>query len=128
MLRSHAALHEALEILQGALGSRAEARRCLVALRAHVTDHFRQEEQGGYMAAVLEHQPHKERAVQQLLAEHRQLAEALDALLGDAVAAQGGDDGFRGRVGAWVEWLRRHEAAENVLVEDAFNQDVGPTD
>ena len=38
------------------------------------------------------------------------------------------DDGFRARVLAWAEDLRRHEADENVLVEDAFNRDVGAKD
>jgi hypothetical protein len=128
MLRTHAALHEDLEGLKDALASVAAVQRCLAELRSHVADHFRQEEQGGYMAAVLARQPHKERAVQQLLAEHRQLAEALDGLLAEVAAAETVDDGFRGRVWAWAERLRHHEAEENVLVEDAFNRDVGPTD
>jgi len=38
------------------------------------------------------------------------------------------EDEFRERVRAWVAELRRHEADENVLVEDAFNRDVGQKD
>jgi hypothetical protein len=128
MLRAHETLHEDLDRLHEALASVAAAGHWLTALRGHVIDHFRQEEQGGYMAAVLERQPHKERVVQQLLAEHARLAEALDALLAEVASAESLDDGLRGRVGAWAEHLRRHEAEENVLVEDAFNRDVGPTD
>jgi hypothetical protein len=128
LLRAHADLHSALEGLREALSSPAEARRKLLALRGHVLDHFRLEEKGGYMAPVLRLQPQQERVVLRLLAEHCHLAESLDDLIRDAAAATTIEDEFRKRVAAWVEVLRRHEADENVLVEDAFNQDVGQED
>jgi hypothetical protein len=128
LLRAHAALHGALHGLREALNSPAEARLKLLGLRAIVRDHFRREEQGGYLAPVLLLQPQQERVVRRLLGEHRLLAEALDALVQEAAAATAIEDGFRQRVGAWAEELRRHEADENVLVEDAFNRDVGPED
>jgi hemerythrin len=126
--RVHAALHHDLERLPEALASPAEARRFLAELRDHVAQHFRCEEEGGYMAAVLQRRPQDERVVRRLLAEHQPLMEGLNALLRDAEAARQIEDGFRSRVGAWAEWLRRHEAEENVLVEDAFNQDIGQKD
>ncbi len=128
MLRSHAALLEDLEVVKQALTSPDEARRQLFALRGHVLDHFRQEERGGYMATVLERQPQQERAVQHLLADHGRLAQGLDTLIADAAEATEIDDGFRERVWAWADELRRHEADENVLVEDAFNREVGQKD
>jgi hypothetical protein len=128
MLRAHAALHEDLQAIKQALSTPAEARRQLFALRAHVLDHFRQEEQGGYMAPVLAAQPQQERVVRRLLAEHHRLAIALEELVREAAEAAAIDDGFRARVCAWAEDLRRHEADENVLVEDAFNRDVGSED
>jgi hypothetical protein len=128
LLRAHAALQEDLQAIKQALSSPAEARRQLFALRAHVLDHFRQEEQGGYMAPVLLLQPQQERVVRRLLDEHRRLAEALDALVREAATATAIDDRFRERVWAWAEELRRHEADENVVVEDAFNRDDGSKD
>jgi hypothetical protein len=128
MLRAHAALHEDLQAIKQALGTPAEARRQLFALRAHVLDHFRQEEQGGYMALVLVRQPQQERTVQRLLAEHHRLAVALEELVREAAEAAVIDDGFRARVWAWAKDLRRHEADENVLVEEAFLRDVGAKD
>jgi hypothetical protein len=128
MLRAHAALREDLLSIKQALGSPAEARPRLFALRAHVLDHFRQEEQGGYMAPVLERSPQQERTVQRLLGDHRRLARALDALIEEAATAAVIDDGFRERVWAWADDLRRHEADENVMVEEAFNRDVGSKD
>ena len=128
MHRVHAALRHDLERLPEVLAAPDRARQFLAELRAHVAQHFRCEEEGGYMATVLQRRPQSERAVRQLLAEHRPLLEGLDALLKEVGAAERIDEGFRARVGAWAELLRRHEAEENVLVEDAFNQDIGQED
>ena len=128
LLQAHAALHTSLDGIEEALHSPADTRRHLLTLRARVLDHFRQEEQGGYMGPVLELQPQQERIVRALLGEHRRLTEALDALVQEATATTVMGNGFRQRVRAWVEELRRHEADENVLVEDAFNRDVGQKD
>ena len=125
MHRVHAALRHDLDRLREVLTTPERARQFLVELRAHVAQHFRCEEEGGYMATVLQRRPQSERAVRQLLAEHRPLLEGLDALLKEVGTAERIDDGFRARVAAWAELLRRHEAEENVLVEDAFNQDIG---
>ena len=42
--------------------------------QAHVTEHFRFEEQNGYMDAVRKREPRLERAIQQLAEEHEQLS------------------------------------------------------
>jgi len=128
MHRVHAALHDDIGRLREALTSPAEARQYLAELRDHVAQHFRCEEAGGYMGAVLQRRPQSERVVRRLLAEHGPLMQGLDALLREAGTAKQIDDGFRARVGAWAELLRRHETEENVLVEDAFNQDIGQKD
>jgi hypothetical protein len=128
MHRVHAALHHDLGRLREALTAPEPARQYLAELRDHVAQHFRCEEEGGYMAAVLQRQPQVERVVQKLLAEHRPMLTELDALLKEARTAKQIDDGFRARVQAWAELLKRHEAEENVLVEDAFNQDMGQED
>jgi hypothetical protein len=128
MHRVHAALRHDLERLPQVLAVPTEARRFLGELRDHLIQHFRCEEEGGYMATVLQRRPQSERAVRQLLAEHGPLLEGLDALLKEASTAEQIDDGFRARVGTWAALLRRHEAEENVLVEDAFNQDIGQDD
>ena len=128
MHRVHAALRHDLERLPEVLAAPAEARHFLAELRAHVAQHFRCEEEGGYMAAVLQRRPQDERVVRRLLAEHRPLLEGLDVLVKEAGPAKQIDDGFRARVRTWAELLRRHEAEENVLVEDAFNQDIGQDD
>jgi hypothetical protein len=128
MHRVHAALRHDLDRLPQALTSPAEARRYLTELRAHVAQHFSCEEEGGYMAAVLQRRPQSERTVQQLLSQHRPMLALLDVFVREAEGAGKIDDDFRNRVAGWAELLRRHETEENVLVEDAFNQDSGAED
>jgi hypothetical protein len=128
MHRVHAALRHDLDRLPQVLTSPVEARRFLTELRAHVAQHFACEEEGGYMAVVLERRPESEHAVQQLLGQHRPMLALLDVFVREAEGAEKIDDDLRNRIAGWAELLRRHEAEENVLVEDAFNQDIGAED
>lgn len=93
---------------------------CLAKIQTHLTDHFCFEEQDGYMAPVLKEEPRFGPVIQELLGEHRQLAQTLDALLQEARAARSLPDGFGERVRAWVKQVRHHESRENNLVQEAY--------
>jgi hypothetical protein len=101
---------------------------CLDGLQVHLREHFRFEEKDGYMEAVRQRQPHRDREIAQLLEEHRQLAQSLDALRLDMRVADGLSDSLRESVRAWVERVRHHEAHENRLVQEAFNLDISAED
>jgi hemerythrin len=109
-------------------GTLAEARAWLVAVRAHLAEHFRFEEEDGYLDAVRNREPRLERAAEQLAEEHRRLMRALDELLEEAARTVRLDDGLREGVRRWVKEVRKHEARENDLVQDAFTQDLGTKD
>jgi hypothetical protein len=109
---------------EGLAGLRAR----LGAAHAHITEHFRFEEQNGYMHAVRAREPRLERAIHQLAEEHRQLARSLEALIERARDTTSLDDRFRDEVREWVERVRQHEARENDIVQDAFNLDIGAED
>jgi hypothetical protein len=94
----------------------------------HVTEHFRFEEENGYMDAVRKQEPRLERAIGQLAEEHPQLARSLKALVEQARAATSASDPLREEVRRWVERIRHHEARENALVHGAFNDDIGTKD
>jgi DNA-binding transcriptional ArsR family regulator len=133
LARAHAALLEDLRKLEEAARPAsgeglAELRARLSATQTHVTEHFRFEEQNGYMDAVRKREPRLERTIQQLAEEHRQLAQSLAVLLEQARAATSLDDPFREAVRRWIERVREHEARENDLVQDAFNLDIGAED
>jgi len=121
----HTALLADLHQLDDAVhaGSRAspmELGTRLTHLRTHLLEHFRFEEEGGYMAPVLHEEPRLGPEIQGLLDEHGQLAQTLDALIQEASAAQTLDDGLREKVRGWAKRVRQHEAHENNLVQEAY--------
>jgi hypothetical protein len=133
LLRAHGALLADLRKLEEAIrpSSGESPKELLVRLgatRTHILEHFRFEEQNGYLDAVRQREPRLERIIQQLAEEHRQLTQALDTLLGEAQAAVNLGESLRQDIRAWVESVRRHEARENDLVQDAFNLDIGAED
>jgi hypothetical protein len=100
----------------------------LEATRADILKHFRFEEQNGYMASVLEAQPHLERAARHLQEEHGQLLRSLDELIGATRSAAALTDDLREKVANWAQSVQRHERSENALVQDAFNLDLAAED
>ena len=94
--------------------------------RAHLAEHFRFEEENGYMSAVLLRDPNQERHVQQSRDEHRRLFAALESLLDGA--GQGAGEGLRAKVLEWVTAVRRHEEREDALVQNVFNVETGAED
>jgi hypothetical protein len=108
--------------------SAAELISRLVEARADVAEHFRFEEENGYLDVVRLRDPNLERAIDHLLEEHRQLLGSLDALIAIAGASLQPDEALRQRVLDWIGQLRRHEVRENQLVQDCFNIDISAED
>src|SRR6516164_2978409 len=50
--------------------------------QAHITEHFRFEEQNGYMDKVRKREPRLERIIRELAEEHSQLRSSLEELIG----------------------------------------------
>jgi hypothetical protein len=129
---THAALLEELYELEEAARSPAAGPGVLGArlakARTHLATHFRFEEEDGYMDVVLQREPQRGRAVEELRQEHRRLAESLDALISEAGPAGQPAEAFRAKVRAWVGSVRDHESRENALVQAVFNLDVGAED
>jgi hemerythrin-like domain-containing protein len=131
--QAHVALLEDLRQLEEAsrvvsAEGLAELRIRLGARHTHLTEHFRFEEQNGYMDTVRQREPRLERTIQQLGEEHGQLRQALEVLLGEAGTAIGLGDRFREEVREWIERVRQHEAREDDLVQDAFVLDITAED
>jgi hypothetical protein len=130
--RAHVRLLEDLRALEAAARPSGEGlpelRARLGATRTHIADHFRFEEQDGYLEAVRKREPRLERAVRQLAEEHARLARALDDLITEAGAAATLSDALRDQVRGWVGQVRQHEDRENALVQEAFNLDIGAED
>jgi hypothetical protein len=126
LLRDLRQLEEATRASSG-LSSKALTAH-LVATRAAIMEHFRFEEQDGYMDKVSKREPRLERAIQQLKEEHRELTKSLDACIEQARTAPSLGDSVRDAVRHWIERIRQHEMRENQLVQEAFNWDIGTED
>lgn len=130
---AHAALLDDLNKLAGAACPASgegleELGRRLRATQAHVAEHFRLEEENGYLGDVRRREPRLERDVTHLAEEHRALKQSLEALALEAEAIARRERELREQVRAWAKSLRRHEARENRLVQDAYNMDLGAED
>jgi hypothetical protein len=96
--------------------------------RAHLAEHFRLEEQDGYMDAVRKRDPRFERTIQQLAQEHGQLERSLATLIAEAEKARSLDQAPQEGIRKWIEDVRAHEIRETDLVQDAFDLDIGTED
>jgi hypothetical protein len=109
--------------------NRIEALRArLNATRDHITEHFRFEEQNGYMDLVRHREPCLEHAIHRLAAEHRELAGSLEALIDEIRSATELNDGFRVRIRHWLRRVRQHETDENDLVQGTLVTDLAAED
>ena len=125
--RAHAALLADLEELEAATSFPSTAMPARFAqhlrrVRRHLMEHFRFEERDGYMTAVRKREPQRDRDINHLLQEHRQLAHALDTLIEQASPGREGVPADQVR--AWIGQVRLHETHENALVEEVFNRDL----
>jgi hypothetical protein len=100
----------------------------LAAAQAHITEHFRFEEQNGYMDVVRKRQPRLERTIEQLAEEHGHLRHSLDGLIAEARTATSLGDILREEIREWIDRVRQHEMRECDLVQDAFNLDITAED
>jgi hypothetical protein len=131
--RAHTALLKDLTKLEAGLSttsgkSLTKLRAQLEATRKHITEHFRFEEQNGYMDVVRKREPRFERIVEQLAHEHRELTHSLDALIEQVHAARTSGAKIQEDVKEWLKHVRAHETRENELIQDAFNLDIGAED
>jgi hypothetical protein len=131
--RAHQALRNDLrkleECIDSLLGQNLPLVRAhLGTTRTHLLDHFRFEEKNGYMDKVRKDVPRLEREIKRLAEEHRELAQALDALIGKAKELTNLDHPFRDEIRQWIVTVGRHETREDELVQDAFNLDIGAED
>ncbi len=128
LLQAHNALDKDLAFLKRPVTTPAEMSQRLAMARQHLRQHFRFEEEGGYMDMVLRGQPNLHRRVEQLHEEHETLDQMLTHLIAEAAAATKLDASFQRKIQCWIDELKAHESRENEFVEVAFTQDIGQKD
>ncbi len=132
LARAHAALLNDLRKLKAFIASpNVDMIQLVDRLDMTVTrlaEHFRLEEENGYMDAIRTRSPHLEHAIDKLKEEHVQLLKTSKKLLEEAGSSSRIDDGLRKKFHDFIAAVRDHEERENVLVEDAFNLDIAAED
>ena len=91
--------------------------------------HFDLEEEGGFMRDVRKMVPNSDPQVQELLAEHREMEQALDRILGTLKEMSVGDedklDRLKNQVGELVTTINSHETTEQHLIQRTYYRDYG---
>jgi hemerythrin len=133
MRRAHEVLRDDLQRLHADVQSPATANLMdvcgrLGAVRDHVANHFRLEEEGGYMDAIGKRQPRLDHAIRKLAEEHASLLQSLDQIIQEASRATAIDDRLCRRITAWVASVLQHEDRENRFIQDAYDLDIGAND
>jgi hypothetical protein len=131
--RVHKALLKDLRRLEEQVASGSEDVLPIVIARLertqnHLAEHFRYEEQDGYMDGVRKREPRLERAIEQLGSEHRLILHSLESILEEARLASALDSALQEKILAWMELVREHERREDELIENAFNLDINAED
>jgi hypothetical protein len=114
-----------------------QRRRAVVAslrfLRDHLHEHFVQEERGGFLEEAVARVPRLSRAVRSIVGQHASLLAELDGVIEGLDSPPAADDATAQaswqRAGdAFAEFaahMTAHERAENTVVQDGYNEDLG---
>jgi hypothetical protein len=128
--QAHRSLLVDLQQLSGATAGMdlSALRTRLLKTRHDLLEHFRLEEQNGYLDVVRTREPCLEPTLARLLAEHRKLLQGLDAILAKLEQPHASPESIQQLVRLWVHDVRGHEIRENDLIQDAFVHDLGAGD
>lgn len=103
----------------------------LTRLRTAVVEHFQQEESGGYFAELVAAAPRLSKRAGELEREHAILLSVLETIVAELrqVAPQAAlSAGVTGRFADFTQAFLTHEAAENDLVQSAFEDEPSTAD
>jgi hypothetical protein len=129
--RLHAQLVWLHEQLAAARLPEAEADRELIRTEAELEEHFTHEESGGFFAEIRDLSPELEDRVRNLLREHQEMRAMFRSLRMTCRWACSESGGRTGWLGAFADFHRRfdaHEHAENDVLYEALQHDVGVGD
>ncbi len=133
--QEHDELRQLLGTISHALGDRLETvarvAEMLTSLQGHVEKHFDEEEEIGFFEQVAEKAPRLADKAQQLRDEHAQLRDTLKTLIEHAADHDDTDEWWSKTESLFRDFCRdlmHHESAENSILMDAYQQDIGDKD
>jgi hypothetical protein len=135
-----AARHQELKALIARIGNALETRKATVEevsamigqLGDNLVKHFALEEDGGYFADALLHAPQLISKANALLAQHPKMClQAKDLVQQLSEVRQVGENWWSRTTELFIAFrdeINRHEKQENVLLQEAYTQDLGAND
>ena len=105
--------------------------KLLVEMSGELAEHFRLEEDGGYFDDAVAVAPRLIEQANRLRHQHGELRERLDSLLQTVESTQATDgsaDEIRHSTREFIFELVEHERSENLMVTEAYQQDIGEGD
>ena len=100
-------------------------------LREHLSEHFAQEEQGGFLEEAVTRVPRLGRRMEEILKQHPPLLAELDSLtvaLADSHLTVADWQEIAQQFETFVGHLQAHERSENAVVQEGYNEDLGLAD
>lgn len=135
MQAEHDELQELLDRCLRLVGSTPSQRKHVDLLVSQLSElvenHFRHEEKGGYLKVAVERAPRLSPRAEALREQHDLLQEEIDKLrmlVHSGVESPSWWARIREDLRQFAQRLHSHEEAENDLVQEAFNDDIGVGD
>ena len=103
----------------------------IIELSSRIKQHFDHEEQGGFFEEVIDVAPRLSDRAEALLQQHLEFVDQLDLLQQHAESPAPSDSWWARLIQLFDEFLHRflaHEQAENALLLQAYNEDIGAED
>jgi hypothetical protein len=107
---------------------RAHVLDCLRGLRAHLAEHFLQEERGGFLEEAVARVPRLSSAVREIVGQHPLLLAELDTVIERLAAEPFTDSSWNDATGGFARFadhMATHERSENGVVQEGYNEDLG---
>jgi len=137
-MHEHEHLHQAVDKIHAMLNKHAEhdvtqsevdeATSVVQSLYDQMRKHFEQEEEGGYLEEAITRVPTLAALAEVLQQQHAELSRLAGQMLADARSTERPVDVWvrlKADYARFAKMLLGHEAAENKLLERAFNEDLG---
>jgi iron-sulfur cluster repair protein YtfE (RIC family) len=109
----------------------AEVSSLLNTLKDQIEEHFREEEEGGFFEQITDQAPRLQHRAGEVRDQHADLSERISQLCVQASTGSGDESWWQEMERQFHDFskeLMHHEGRENELLQDAYAQDIGPTD
>ncbi|MDX9753604.1 MAG: hemerythrin domain-containing protein [bacterium] len=116
---------------QGQPSNQEELRDLVSELRSHLKEHFKIEEEGGFMTPVLEERPQAESVVLHLKKEHEEILDQCDDIIQTLTSGSTSPEKLEGvceTIKNLIQQLGSHEKQEDDLIQTVFVDEIGTKD